>query len=58
MKQLDISANYKITNRFSIGVDSTNILHNHQTGYLGTPLIQDRIYYVARRISGSIKLAF
>ncbi|WP_404713657.1 TonB-dependent receptor [Sphingomonas sp. MMS24-J13] len=58
MKQLDISANYKIARQISVGVDATNVLHNHQTGYLGTPLIQDRIYYVARTISGSLRLAF
>lgn len=57
MKKLDISGNYKINRQISVGVDATNVLHNHQTGYLGTPLIQDRIYYTARTVSGSLRMA-
>jgi iron complex outermembrane receptor protein len=56
--QLDASVNYRFTRNVSLSIDGTNLLGNFQAGYLGTPLISDRVYYVGRTISGAVRFVF
>ncbi|MEP9360405.1 TonB-dependent receptor [Sphingomonas sp. KR3-1] len=56
--QLDASVNYRFTRNISLSIDGTNLLGNFQAGYLGTPLISDRVYYVGRTISGAVRFVF
>lgn len=56
--QLDAAVNYNFTRNISLSVDGTNLLGNFQAGYLGTPLISDRIYYVGRTVSAAVRFKF